>query len=202
MPSTALAVAGGRRKPSERVLVARLSLFVPSLQAACSSSVLARERSLLGAPLGDSATAAAAAAASSIAGFTGRRGLLVMGASGCGKCWGADTRLLLADGRSMAVQDIVQTMDEGRMVQLMGDDGTPRNTVPGTQTMGNTQRDQEGATYRVRSNDPVRSTWSDTHATTLLALAHLSAARWHPILIQLLLRLLLFLPFSFAQDMQ
>jgi len=68
--------------------------------------------------------------------------VLTVGETGCGKCWGAGTQLMLFDGRSMAVDDIVKAMARGETVELMGDDGTVRRTLPGTQTVGNTKNDK------------------------------------------------------------
>jgi hypothetical protein len=55
--------------------------------------------------------------------------------TGSGKCWGKDTRLLMYDGRSKCVQDIVAGD------KLMGDDGTPRTVQAGSVIKGNTARD-------------------------------------------------------------
>jgi len=61
--------------------------------------------------------------------------------TGLGKCWGRGTGFLRADGRAVAVEAIVAAMDHGEVVELMGDDGTVRRTIPGTQTVGNTKDD-------------------------------------------------------------
>jgi DNA mismatch repair protein MSH3 len=91
----------------------------------------------------------------------GPRFYVISGANMGGKCWGRDTRLMLHNGRSMSVQSIVQRMQRGESVELMGDDGTPRRTILGTQTIGNTADNGAGAaTYRIMSDNSARDTWS------------------------------------------
>jgi hypothetical protein len=65
------------------------------------------------------------------------RGVLLYGSAGGGKCWGVDTKLMLFDGRSKLVQDIVAGD------QLMGDDNTPRTVQEGSVIRGHTGQDQE-----------------------------------------------------------
>ena len=62
------------------------------------------------------------------------------------------------------MQDIVAAMDRGEVLQLMGDDCTPRCTLLGSQTVGHTGKQQVGAMYRIRSKR--RESWS---ATVLLS---------------------------------
>jgi hypothetical protein len=57
--------------------------------------------------------------------------------TGTGKCWGAGTRLLLADGRVKTVEDIVRDHRAGQPQLLLGDDSRPRLVI--STTIGHTQ---------------------------------------------------------------
>lgn len=61
--------------------------------------------------------------------------LVLVGLPARGKCWGANTRMLMYDGRTKAVQDIIA----GDV--LMGDDSTPRIVQPGSVHSGHTKDD-------------------------------------------------------------
>ena len=59
-----------------------------------------------------------------------RRGYLLYGPPGCGKCFARGTLLRLLSGLTVAVEDVVGGE------QLMGDDGLPRTITPGSLTQG------------------------------------------------------------------
>lgn len=61
------------------------------------------------------------------------------------KCWGVKTRLMTFDGRSVFVTDIIASMRRGETIELMGDDGTVRRTIAGSDIVGNTSRDPKSA---------------------------------------------------------
>ena len=65
------------------------------------------------------------------------RGVLLYGPPGSGKCWGAGTKMMLFDGRSKCVEEIVAGD------QLMGDDSTPRTVQAGSVIRGHTGDEQE-----------------------------------------------------------
>jgi hypothetical protein len=59
-------------------------------------------------------------------------------------------------------------MERGETIDLMGDDGTPRSTVPGSQTCGNTQTSTKAATYRITSTNAGRDSWTCNNAHILV----------------------------------
>jgi hypothetical protein len=69
----------------------------------------------------------------------------------------------------MAVESIVKEMSRGRVVELQGDEGTIRRTIPGSQTIGHTgderrtsssrREAKKAATYRITSKTPGRDSW-------------------------------------------
>jgi hypothetical protein len=75
----------------------------------------------------------------------GSRGCALL--SFCLQCWAAGTKLMLIDGTTKSVENIV----EGDL--LMGDDSTPRKVQPASLTRGKAEM------YRVTSVNQGRSTW-------------------------------------------
>ena len=82
---------------------------------------------------------------------------LVLAADGKKMCWGAGTRLLMADGSARAVEEV----REGD--RLMGDDGCPRVVQAGSLVRGVDRM------YSVRLNSRARDCWScnDRHVLVL-----------------------------------
>jgi Rad3-related DNA helicase len=86
---------------------------------------------------------------------------IVESPTGTGKCWGTDTELITFQGRSITVQEIVKRMNRGKIIELMGDDGTVRRTIPGSQIIGNTAHNPStAAMYRITSMNEGRLSWT------------------------------------------
>jgi acyl-CoA synthetase (AMP-forming)/AMP-acid ligase II len=97
-----------------------------------------------------------------------------------GACWGKGTNLMLYDGSTMSVEDIVASMERGEMIELMGDDNTVRHTILGTQVHGHTGTDSgsddvhisvpksNAAMYRITSMNKGRLSWTCNGQHTLV----------------------------------
>jgi len=69
--------------------------------------------------------------------------LILIAFPGAGKCWGAGTKLMMYDGTSKTVEDIVRDSKNGKTQILMGDDSTPRTVQAGSEIHGNTKVDAD-----------------------------------------------------------
>lgn len=72
-----------------------------------------------------------------------------------GKCWGADTKLLMYDGSVKCVEEIVRDCRAGVDQLLMGDDSTPRRVCPQSALVG------VGEMFQITSQeDDGRDAWT------------------------------------------